>query len=583
MKIFNYCIIIAILGLISCKSTDPCAETPGEGNIGSVLNSGSDDYLPVVYGDKIFFTNVSKDKKTDASIEKIYQSKIREDGMFEAPETDNKFPANAENVFNPGTPAFYFDTLNNRLEMYFAALAGDLKKHRDIYFATKTDGKWSTPAPLKFNVSTPNYEAHPAISHDGKLLVFSSDRPGTIGETDLFVSRRLRSGGWSNPVSLGGAINTRKREISPYITNDGSLLYASTGFKNDTVFNIVRADYLGNGRWGNPRLLAYPINSDADDNGPTMHEGKIILSSNRDGGCGGYDIYSFDMCGSAVITGKIGGTNTENINTTSVELYQGNGTLLSTVVLYSGEEYWFEVLPNNSYKIKFDNKCSGKEEVIDFAVPCSDTSVIKFVADFDPVNSSDKYYFERYDIPFFVSGYYFPNTVDNLESMRNKFKMKLLGTADSTRYIEYPGKEYDAPADSVDGAFRNLLQFVMQKLKLLSGECALGTEQIIIKIKGFADPRPISGNAKYAERDIDDPEMNLTLSRGTVMDNKLLSILRAYYTAKELQTYMLVENDMYDAYRERIKWEISGEGEDATPNIENLEKRRVSIEIEVKK
>ena len=46
---------------------------------------------------------------------------------------------------------------------------------------------------------------------------------------------------------------------------------------------------------------------------------------------------------------------------------------------------------------------------------------------------------------------------------------------------------------------------------------------------------------------------------------------------------MLVENDLYDAYRDRIKWEISGEGEDATPNIENLEKRRVSIEIEVKK
>lgn len=72
----------------------------------------------------------------------------------------------------------------------------------------------------------------------------------------------------------------------------------------------------------------------------------------------------------------------------------------------------------------------------------------------------------------------------------------------------------------------------------MSGECATGAETIRIQIKGFADPRPISWRAKYADSPINDTEMDFAVQRGAIMDNNLLSKLRAYYTAKYFQRVM---------------------------------------------
>ena len=43
-----------------------------------------------------------------------------------------------------------------------------------------------------------------------------------------------------------------------------------------------------------------------------------------------------------------------------------------------------------------------------------------------------------------------PNTTDNLQDLRLKFAYNLVGSADSTSYIERPGEEYDGFAKVVD-------------------------------------------------------------------------------------------------------------------------------------
>ena len=66
-KLYISCSIIAIVAWMSaCKSTDICPESASTGNVGSVLNSGDDDYLPLVYGNKVFFTSVRTEKKKKA-------------------------------------------------------------------------------------------------------------------------------------------------------------------------------------------------------------------------------------------------------------------------------------------------------------------------------------------------------------------------------------------------------------------------------------------------------------------------------------------------------------------------------------
>ena len=580
-KLYIYCSIIAILAWMSaCKSTDVCPESASTGNVGSVLNSGDDDYLPLVYGNKIFFTSVRTEKKKKAE-ERTYISSIRNDGMFEAAILDTNLPL--KHIANSGSPAFYYDTLQGVTELYFAALAGEPGKyHRDIYVAYHNGKSWSEPKGMKFNISTPLYESHPAISPDGKLLVFSSDRPTSIGETDLFVSVRQPNGSWSNPQSLGEEINSIEREISPFIAADGSLLYASKGFRKGTGFDIIKAEYLGDAKWGNPKLLPYPINSTADDNGPTIYKRKILLSSNRGGGCGGFDIYAFDMCGPALISGKVIGDEDAKRLRSTVQLFDADEALINSANLSTGDDYQFEVVPNQSYTIIYSNNCNDKVVSHKFSVPCSDTSVVNIVADFNTDYGQDKYNFEKYDIPFFVSGYYQPNTLDNLESLRLKFDYNIFGTADSTKYIENPGKEYSNYTDEVEKSLAGVVEFIKQKLRYMSGECATGAETIRIQIKGFADPRPISPRAKYADSPINDTEMDFAVQRGAIMDNNLLSKLRAYYTAKYFQRVMEFEESYLDNL-DKIRWEISGEGEDNSDTTDNKEKRRVSINVILEK
>jgi len=108
---------------------------------------------------------------------------------------------------------------------------------------------------------------------------------------------RLGNGKWSPPINLGDSINTPGNEMSPFLHPDGKTLYFSSdghlGLGGSDLF-IARRDDLG--RWSKARNLGYPINSSADDINLFMSlDGQwAFLSSDRDGGEGGYDIYKFE-------------------------------------------------------------------------------------------------------------------------------------------------------------------------------------------------------------------------------------------------------------------------------------------------
>jgi len=104
----------------------------------------------------------------------------------------------------------------------------------DLYVATRPtrDDVWSEPVnlgPTVNGVNSTSLNFCPAISADGLLLVFSSNRPGGSGGQDLWMTRRSTiDGPWSEPVNLGPTINSGKWEVEPEISPDGrSLLFCS--------------------------------------------------------------------------------------------------------------------------------------------------------------------------------------------------------------------------------------------------------------------------------------------------------------------------------------------------------------------
>ncbi len=133
-----------------------------------------------------------------------------------------------------------------------------------LFSAKLINGEWTDIRELPFN--NDNYSVgHPAVSPDGKKLYFSSDMPGGLGQSDLYVVDIKRGrNNFGNPVNLGPNINTEGRESFPFISKKGDLYFSSDGhlgLGGLDVFGCRNVD----GKFSRPRNLGVPLNSGKDD------------------------------------------------------------------------------------------------------------------------------------------------------------------------------------------------------------------------------------------------------------------------------------------------------------------------------
>jgi immunogenic 75 kDa protein PG4 len=164
-----------------------------------------------------------------------------------------------------------------------------------IFKATKDKhGKWGDVQEMPFN-SNIHSVAHPALSPDGKYIYFSSDMKGTLGSSDIYRAKILKSG-YGKPENLGDRINTSGRESFPFISDDNVLYYSSDGFPGLGGLDIyaVKLDEEGN-PITKPVNIGRPANSAEDDFCYVINSQTKIgyLTSNRPEGKGSDDIYSF--------------------------------------------------------------------------------------------------------------------------------------------------------------------------------------------------------------------------------------------------------------------------------------------------
>jgi outer membrane protein OmpA-like peptidoglycan-associated protein len=83
------------------------------------------------------------------------------------------------------------------------------------------DGKWSPPINLGDSINTPGNEMAPMLHPDGKTLYFSSEGHTGLGQSDLFYSRKDETGRWSKAQNLGYPINSQYNEINMFIDLEG--------------------------------------------------------------------------------------------------------------------------------------------------------------------------------------------------------------------------------------------------------------------------------------------------------------------------------------------------------------------------
>lgn len=159
---------------------------------------------------------------------------------------------------------------------------------------------WDAPVNLGSVINTSGVEAGSDLSVDGHLLFFHSNRPGSLGGNDIYVSRRVDPNddfGWGPPEALGPDVNTTADENAPtYLQSaeDGSAnLYFTRGDATTQAQELYVAAITRDGQTRGPAVLAVELNSIVNDAAPTVRaDGReMLFHSPRSGTLGFADLW----------------------------------------------------------------------------------------------------------------------------------------------------------------------------------------------------------------------------------------------------------------------------------------------------
>ncbi|MEA3310877.1 MAG: OmpA family protein [candidate division WOR-3 bacterium] len=287
-------------------------------NLGQGINTSAHEGLPVPTADGRYLYFTGKDRADGFGEEDIFVS-IFENGRWGKAENLGAGVAGVTGVNTMRNESLCSISADGNRLILFGNYQGSFGSG-DIFYSDRTRHGWGRIQHLPRPINSIYFESDGFATSDGKAILFTSDRPGNIGEfhpkdepfhgntwgnTDIYVSQRTEQG-WSEPINLGPIINTPYAERTPFLHPDGKTLYFSSdghyGLGRLDVFKTVRLSETSWTEWSEPRNLGKQINTAGDDWGYTVStSGEVAYFAAYGGyeGYGGYDIYSITLPGQA--------------------------------------------------------------------------------------------------------------------------------------------------------------------------------------------------------------------------------------------------------------------------------------------
>jgi outer membrane protein OmpA-like peptidoglycan-associated protein len=252
--------------------------------LSETINTGDDEMLPFITpdGNTLYYvrTTVGTSESEGKKVQVLFASKKGDDGKWAAPQAVNSDLKNTVRGVKSDGTAIYFAqfhikgkklvpklmtsdlegekwsepkpidieefTINSGFFGMTASADGNVmvfsmegkgakKGNEDLYFSKKNGEKWSEPASLGAPVNTDGIETSPFLAPDGKTLFFASSGLGGLGDVDIFMTQRLDDSWqkWSNPINVGGGINSAGFDGYFFVTNKGEMYMMSANNKGD--------------------------------------------------------------------------------------------------------------------------------------------------------------------------------------------------------------------------------------------------------------------------------------------------------------------------------------------------------------
>ena len=358
-------------------------------NLGPTINTQYAEHSPVISSDdKVLLFTSRGENVTGANSKK---KGIAADGeyfedIFESRRIDDENwekPRSLSGVLNGKGHDASIQILDNdtKLLMYRSDEDGD------FFVSDKVGGDWTTPKKINGNVNSKAFESDAFITPDGKTMYFSTGKYSEDGTLDLYYTTRPEGGDWGPAKSMGGNLNTKFDDDSPFMSRDGKYFYfSSRGHNTMGGYDIFKSKWDSLSRkWGRAENMGYPINTPDDDTYYRLSpDGSYAyLSSYRIGGYGEKDIYTINYIKNVNIKGKVFSSKDSVTVIPGVELVfsgqQADKTPISfrDITKAPGGDYGVTMLSGRTYQVAVSK--DGKNiETQEFAVPVSmnDTTTI---------------------------------------------------------------------------------------------------------------------------------------------------------------------------------------------------------------
>jgi hypothetical protein len=203
-------------------------------NVGAAINTAFNDFGPSLSldGHRLYFAS---NRPGFGGIDLYVSRRHNKRDDFGWPEASN-LGSGVNTDANELQSAQFEDDRTGLTTLYFASNRLGGPGGDDLYASTLLpDETFSTPV-LVEELASPSAELQPAIRRDGLEMFLASNRPGTHGGLDVWVSTRLStSDSWSTPANLGSVINSAVDDARPALSFDATELYFQSSGRPDGI------------------------------------------------------------------------------------------------------------------------------------------------------------------------------------------------------------------------------------------------------------------------------------------------------------------------------------------------------------